>query len=174
MNPCLGARTQIPLKSQFLLWFAGLRGAIAYGLAKQWQQEESVNHIETCVMLVVVFTTFGLGGMFGWVIKKLDYEDPTAPAGRGPTTSTYDYVHESMTVALDDAIADDQGFAAMLRRLDNEWLAPVLGGECHQQVAEVDDAACNMELRSLNATRHSMEDTPRDSVDSQPAASATI
>ena len=39
--------------------FAGLRGAIAYGLAKQWREEESVEHVVSSVMVIVVFTTFG-------------------------------------------------------------------------------------------------------------------
>eukprot|EP01051_Picozoa_sp_SAG22_P013269 SAG22_NODE_1466_length_4352_cov_2.073830_2_plen_224_part_00 len=63
-------RAAIPPKSQFLLWWAGLRGAIAYGLAKQWAEEEAQEEpVVSAVMVLVVVTTFGLGGTFGSVIQ---------------------------------------------------------------------------------------------------------
>ena len=84
------------------------------------------------------------------MIKALDYEEPAEPAGRRPTTSSYDYVNDSMLVSLPDSGGDDPsrsggghgaagcaagslGIAGWLRRVDEDWLSPLLGGEFHQQ-----------------------------------------
>ena len=61
-------------ESQFMLWFAGLRGAIAYALAKRWGGLRTTQAVEGTTVILVLVTTFGLGGTVGWVLKKLDME----------------------------------------------------------------------------------------------------
>eukprot|EP01052_Picozoa_sp_SAG31_P035250 SAG31_NODE_4228_length_3442_cov_2.372719_2_plen_270_part_00 len=57
-----------------MIWFAGLRGAIAYALAKRWGGPEATLAVEGTTMMLVLLTTFGLGGTVGSVIKALDLE----------------------------------------------------------------------------------------------------
>ena len=67
----------VQAKSQFVMWFAGLRGPVAYGLAKKWREEstdERFKHIVSTTMLLVVITTFFCGGLFAKLIEKLGLE----------------------------------------------------------------------------------------------------
>ena len=56
----------IPAKSQFLMWFAGLRGAIAYGLAKQWRESESVEHVVSSVVRAMLPPTILSLSVLSW------------------------------------------------------------------------------------------------------------
>lgn len=88
--------TVIGWRSQLVLWWAGLRGAIAYGLAKRWDSEQSredgaeqlnepVGQVTTTIT-IVIFTTFCLGStislvrnlLLSWCIGRT-----AAPATRG-------------------------------------------------------------------------------------------
>ncbi len=70
----------IPWKSQVVLWFAGLRGAIAYGLAKRWDAEpDSPTNTVTTVMAVVIFTTFVLGSTVASLIRCLGLDGAPDP-----------------------------------------------------------------------------------------------
>ena len=69
-------------RSQVVMWWAGLRGAIAYGLAKRWDAEEDSPPTEvTTAMAVIIFTTFGLGSTVATLIKCLGLDGkPNAAA----------------------------------------------------------------------------------------------
>jgi hypothetical protein len=56
-----------------VIWFAGLRGAIAYALAKRWGGDGALAVEGTTIILVLV-TTFGMGGTVGKVVQALDME----------------------------------------------------------------------------------------------------
>ena len=94
-----GNESPIGWKSQLVLWFAGLRGAIAYGLAKRWDAEPSSPPNEvTTVMAVVIFTTFVLGSTVASLIRCLGLEgEPGAEAGAAPAAGAS--VEDSIEVA---------------------------------------------------------------------------
>ena len=74
----------IPWQSQVVLWFAGLRGAIAYGLAKRWDAEpDSPENEVTTVMGVVMFTTFVLGSTVASLIRCLGLAGAPEPDAAG-------------------------------------------------------------------------------------------
>ena len=69
---------RVPLNSQAVLWFAGLRGPIAYGLAKMWREQSddpAFHQIVSTTMIVVVVTTFVCGGSFAAVLECLGMEE---------------------------------------------------------------------------------------------------
>eukprot|EP01043_Picozoa_sp_COSAG02_P041276 COSAG02_NODE_3408_length_6792_cov_2.887345_1_plen_797_part_00 len=69
---------RVPFNSQVVLWFAGLRGPIAYALAKMWREQSddpAFHQIVSTTMLVVVATTFLCGGSFAAVLECLDMEE---------------------------------------------------------------------------------------------------
>lgn len=54
---------KITKKMQFIMWFSGLRGAIAFALSLNLQINEEVRHvIVTSTLILVLFTTLILGG----------------------------------------------------------------------------------------------------------------
>ena len=54
---------KITKKMQFVMWFSGLRGAIAFALALNLDLPEETRHvIVTSTLILVLFTTLVLGG----------------------------------------------------------------------------------------------------------------
>lgn len=54
---------KITKKMQFIMWFSGLRGAIAFALSLNLQLDSEVRHvIVTSTLILVLFTTLVLGG----------------------------------------------------------------------------------------------------------------
>jgi sodium/hydrogen exchanger 8 len=71
----LKRRTKIPWKMQIVLWFAGLRGAIAFALALtmpseggQWNRDVVV----TTTLSIILFTTLICGGLTEPLLTRLD------------------------------------------------------------------------------------------------------
>jgi phage-related protein len=64
----------MPFKSQFVLWYAGLRGAIAYALAKRWGGNQVTQAVEGTTIILVLLTTFILGSTVGTLVQKLQME----------------------------------------------------------------------------------------------------
>lgn len=57
-----------------MLWYAGLRGAIAYALAKRWGGKATSQAVEGTTIMLVLLTTFCLGGTVGTLVQKLKME----------------------------------------------------------------------------------------------------
>ena len=73
-------RRRIPIskKMQFVIFFAGLRGAVAYALSMQLTPESekeedkiSVEVVQTTTLTIVIFTTFFLGGTTSKILDRL-------------------------------------------------------------------------------------------------------
>ena len=79
-----GRKRKIPAETQFVIWFAGLRGAIAYGLALDVDTKNS-DLIETTTLYIVLITTIIMGGLTYPVLKGLGIETGgQAPASSAP------------------------------------------------------------------------------------------
>ncbi|KAL1528002.1 hypothetical protein AB1Y20_009373 [Prymnesium parvum] len=69
---------QIPLRMQVLLWFAGLRGAIAFALAVYFPHssanDSAPSVILSATLIIVLSTTLVLGGLTGPLVKCLRLE----------------------------------------------------------------------------------------------------
>ncbi len=63
---------QITKKMQFIMWFSGLRGAIAFALSLNLNIDDEVRHIiVTSTLILVLFTTLILGGSAMPIIKVI-------------------------------------------------------------------------------------------------------
>jgi len=63
-------KKKISFKMQIMLWFAGLRGAVAFALALNFRGS-SRNVIVTTTLAVVLFTTFVLGSLTAPLVRFL-------------------------------------------------------------------------------------------------------
>jgi sodium/hydrogen exchanger 8 len=85
--------TPINMANQICMWFAGLRGAIAFALSLQVPTEHG-SEIVTTTLAVVLFTTFVLGGLTEPLLRKLELknfvEPPAAIAADGVCCGDFD------------------------------------------------------------------------------------
>ncbi|KAJ3427518.1 sodium/hydrogen exchanger [Anaeramoeba flamelloides] len=79
-NRLRNEKMQISSKYQFVFWFAGLRGAIAFALSIILEDENS-NILMSTTLTIVFFTVFVLGGFTNPLLKKLDlaFKDEDEP-----------------------------------------------------------------------------------------------
>ncbi|KAJ5075999.1 sodium/hydrogen exchanger 8 [Anaeramoeba ignava] len=74
---------------QFMIWFSGLRGAVAFALSIRLKTEHSKS-LMTTTLMVVVFTVIFLGGFTPLLVKKLKLENTVIdkfPHGQGQKDS---------------------------------------------------------------------------------------
>lgn len=70
-------KRQIPLKEQFVMWFAGLRGAMAFALSLDTQTEHALS-IHTTTLFIVLLTVMVMGGATGPLLILLDVKPQAA------------------------------------------------------------------------------------------------
>jgi len=71
-------KVKVGWKMQVMLWFAGLRGAIAFALSMNIQ-DASKGVIVTTTLFIVLFTTLLLGSLTAHLLVKLDLQEPLVP-----------------------------------------------------------------------------------------------
>jgi len=69
----LGRKNKISFKMQIMVWFAGLRGAIAFALALNMRTSHR-SEVITTTLFLVLFTTIILGSSTSFVLKTLDLD----------------------------------------------------------------------------------------------------
>jgi len=67
---------QVPVKMQLVLWFAGLRGAIAYALAENMPGPNKEVYATT-TLIICMFTTFVLGGTTEKMLTEMGMKQST-------------------------------------------------------------------------------------------------
>jgi solute carrier family 9 (sodium/hydrogen exchanger), member 8 len=94
-------RPPIPFKQQFVMFFGGLRGAIAFSLALD--TVDTLHHngdvILTTTLVIVLFTVLFLGGFTTKLLDALDIETGVDPARE--TTQYRSFVHTSALMQFD-------------------------------------------------------------------------
>jgi solute carrier family 9 (sodium/hydrogen exchanger), member 8 len=79
----------VPMNQQLLMWFSGLRGAVAFALAVSFLEEDNFSSaikgaIFGTTVLVILFTVIGLGGLTPYLLEWLEIVAPaTATDGKG-------------------------------------------------------------------------------------------
>ncbi|XP_032222546.2 sodium/hydrogen exchanger 8-like [Nematostella vectensis] len=94
--------TKLNRKTQFIMWFSGLRGAVAFALVLHLQLDDAKRHVLiTSTLIIVLFTILCLGGSTLPILKLLKADT----ASEGLTLSKT----ETEGTALDaDQLTDDE------------------------------------------------------------------
>jgi len=134
-----GRKRSLSKRETAFLVFAGLRGAIAYALARSSASAHQ-RTIVAATTAVVLFTTFVLGGttrlMLGYLgmiatgpagssdVERELAAAATAPASEGATHHSHDF-------AMSGVRADGGGLAQQFASFDARVLQPIFGGPAH-------------------------------------------
>lgn len=118
--------SKISLKMQMVLWFAGLRGAIAYALAENMPGENRTTYITT-TLSICLMTTVVCGGFTERVLHISVMKD------EGPTldeTCVDDEEEDSLVLSSVNQHVENVGRAkSFFLHLDRNFLQPYFGGK---------------------------------------------
>jgi sodium/hydrogen exchanger 8 len=75
---------KISKKMMFIMWFSGMRGAVAYALALhlEMDQEEKKHVMVTTTLIIVLFTVILLGGLTMPMVKFMKADNHSRKAGK--------------------------------------------------------------------------------------------
>jgi solute carrier family 9 (sodium/hydrogen exchanger), member 8 len=146
----------IPFRMQVVMWFAGLRGAIAFALSLNVPTEHKTS-IVTCTMVIVIFTTLVLGGFTEPLLSRMglkrdgEYElvvvdgstntgpdrpgsENTSDASRdqgstSPLSSSGYSSPQSRPSTASKAHAPNGAVRRMWHDFDKKFMKPVFGGD---------------------------------------------
>jgi sodium/hydrogen exchanger-like protein 6/7 len=107
----------IPRNHQIILWWAGLRGAIAFALSMDLNTPDQ-ELVKTTVLIVVILSIYTLGGSTSYALKKFKVIDATQQVS-GNHEEELDHLELSGT-ATSLASQNDSWFM----RLDKNYLIP--------------------------------------------------
>jgi sodium/hydrogen exchanger 8 len=94
---------KITKKMQFIMWFSGLRGAIAFALSLNLELDTEVRHvIVTTTLILVLFTTMILGGATLPLMKLLNSSEKTMSSKNNSNQKTKKFIFLSKTKELDN------------------------------------------------------------------------
>ncbi|CAB9529691.1 Sodium/hydrogen exchanger [Seminavis robusta] len=142
-NFCREGNERIPLKMQCVLWFAGLRGAIAFALAANMPG----NHRDlyaTATLFICIFTTVVCGG----VTEKILTHFGMKQGSRVGAHESDDEMNGSATYSPHRGNNNFRGFKRVWKTFDDEVLKLYFGGS-HQTTA-ADQHRGNFELGSYS------------------------
>lgn len=113
-----GRKKPISLKMMVVMWFAGLRGAIAFALALT----SDSNHrpvIVTTTMTIVIFTTLVCGTLTSPLLGRLGLSK--------------DSTYRSVSERAPPSVRRSGGLHGLWRRFDNRYMKPLFGGRLHEE-----------------------------------------
>lgn len=130
-NACRKGNDKITWKMQLVLWFAGLRGAIAYALAENMPGENKETYV-TGTLTICIITTIVCGGFTEKVLvimgmKESDVDDFVHDEAREDSAST----HENKDKRSDGNEAGyiRKSVTSFILRFDQVYLREWFGGE---------------------------------------------
>jgi sodium/hydrogen exchanger 8 len=144
----LGRKKKISGKMQMVMWFAGLRGAIAFALSLSMDSPiPGSDKYVTTTMIVVVLTTLGQGGSSNWLLNKLgltgvEVEEEEHVALPEPQAAAPAHLDTADTgrIAQGRRICKNLDIHRTWVRFDVNWMQPLFGGR-HAPRIEDESAA---------------------------------
>jgi len=118
----------IPMRMQVMMWFAGLRGAIAFALALNVPSANK-GYIITTTLFIVFFTTLVLGGTTEKLLTKLGLK-----AGLQQPSAAKSEDGSTPFISLSGDAAEDKkhkygGLHKVWKNIDINYMKPWFGGE---------------------------------------------
>jgi len=148
---------EIPTKYQFIMWFSGLRGAIAFALALNLPSDNS-SVLGTTTLVVVLFTIVVFGGgtlpMLRLTGIKGDDDDNVPKSNSGSNTEglsisrTFERRDMDETASEDDDEKPSYVPEGWFERLDGRWLKPIFRAPCAARL----NHTTSLELQGLSAS----------------------
>lgn len=132
-NSCRKPRKRIPLRYQLMMWFAGLRGAIAFALAMSNAFTTESQIVLTTTLSIIMVTVFLCGSTTLVVMEKLkihigvhddDDDDDNTTANADADAATAGAAAVTPAAEQRIAKAGDSKLAQGWRRFDEKWLKP--------------------------------------------------
>ncbi len=129
VNMCRSPTNQIPRKMQIVLWFVGLRGAIAFALACDMPGPNAKAY-KANTLAICIFTTIVCGGVTEKILTRYgmktgDSSEVVLQHGTNPyETLVPPQARRSNSMTAQVSVS----VKSMFKKLDNEWLKPLFGG----------------------------------------------
>lgn len=130
---------KIPMKMQIVLWFAGLRGAIAFALSENMPGPNRDTYT-TATLTICMFTTIACGGFTEKMLKIYGMKQGGNNYGEVGDDEEYLSIVDSPT-ARRMSTHVYKGFKGAWKELDNQYLKKLFGGAASQRVQRADDQA---------------------------------
>jgi len=120
LNSSCGRKNKIPMPWQVLMWWAGLRGPVAFALALM--VEKNRGFIESTTLVIVLFTTILMGGSTTALVGKLGLQEGTVRASLDESHT----FNDSVTLLTGDGYWDSNHWFITL---DRKYLTPWFGAK---------------------------------------------
>ncbi|CAM9486047.1 unnamed protein product, partial [Pylaiella littoralis] len=160
---------KITANMQVVMWFAGLRGAIAFALSTSMPGASKDVYASTTLM-VVIFTTIGCGGLTEPLLHRMNVKIQRGGAATGATDTTYQQLLASDvdgegtppgSPALKSFRRQKRrvsktvggGVESLWRHADTRFLKPLFGGSMQDIQAELAREAREQEMMRVTLER---------------------
>ena len=130
---------KVPMKMQMVLWFTGLRGAIAFALSENMPGPNRDTYT-TATLTICMFTTIVCGGFTEKVLKLFGMKQGGNNYGEIGDDEEYSTIIDS-PAARRMSVHVYKGFKGAWKELDNQYLKKWFGGVASQRVQRADDPA---------------------------------
>lgn len=149
---------RIPLKMQFVLWFAGLRGAIAFALAENMPGPNRETYA-TATLTICIFTTVVCGGFTEQILSKMGMKQGQVDYDDGGDDADYGGLISASPIARRVSSSVYDGAKGIWKHFDDTYLKELFGGSRQVQSADEDDQDGELGHYELKRTRASDSDS---------------
>jgi len=129
---------RIPMKMQFVLWFTGLRGAIAFALAENMPGPNRETYA-TATLTICIFTTVVCGGFTEQILSKMGMKQGQVEYDDGGDDIDYGRLISASPIARRVSNSVYDGAKGIWKHFDDTYLKELFGGSRRVQSADDDE-----------------------------------
>ncbi|KAI8893749.1 Sodium/hydrogen exchanger family-domain-containing protein [Globomyces pollinis-pini] len=146
----------VPINQQTLMWFSGLRGAVAFALAVTFLDHPDFGSaikgaIFGTTVMVILFTVLGLGGLTPYMLTWLEITEKKEEPTRHNTLPSHEKQHDVQPEAdVDQSITENdlaQPVVGWMYRFDAKYIRPFFTHET-TKIAKIRDVIERHESRT--------------------------